>query len=253
MNSWAGLTLLGAVLDDQDMVSCGAMGYAIESEAIKEYYNDYYHQADLSTPQERGSAAAPLASSEVDPGGGAAPAAAEADPAHESDFPPGYGHHLVGILNDNGNVFGTFFNAEPRFIYEIQWLPLTPSLHYLGWDPAFGKAQWENMLAEQQSFTPGFTLEKLDPFWDHVALGYLMVNDPEGTVQTFERLWQDKSPIATAEADTPSSWATPISYYFMHAWRRLGTLAPDAWADQPTAAVYRHGGDGALTLVAWNP
>jgi hypothetical protein len=212
MNAWAGLALLGAALGDRAMTDCGAMGYAIEGEAIQEYWNDYHAWKDGPTA---------------------------------ANFPPGYGHPMVGILNDNGNVFGTFFNAQPRFIYGIQWLPLTPSLQYLGWDPAFGQAQWDAMVREQQAVEPDFSLSKLDGGWDLAALGYQMVNDPERTAQTFEDLWTKHDPIATGHVFTPTI------YYLLHAWRRLGTLAPDAWTDQPTACVYRKG--AALTLVAWNP
>ena len=213
MQSWGGLCLLGAVLGDTAMEDCGAMGYAIEGEATKEYWNDYY-------AWKQGPAAANL--------------------------PPGYGHPIVGIVGDSGNAFGTFFNGQPRFIYGIQWLPLTPALQFLGWDPAFGKVQWDNLLREQRAIDPKFALETLDGGWDHVALGYLMVNDPEKTAKTFETLWEAKSPIAT------NAQYNPVTYYLLHAWRALGTIDPEAWADQATACVYRKA-DGRETLVAWNP
>lgn len=212
MQSWTGLVLLGAALGDRAMTDCGAMGYAIEGEATREYWNDYYGWKD--------------------------PAAA--------NLPPSYGHPIVGIVGDSGNAFGTFFDGRPRFIYGIQWLPLSPGLQYVGADPVFGLRQWNELLREQSAKEPGFDLEKLDGGWDHVALGYLLLNDPVATTQRFETLFKAGHAMATKGP------YNPVTYWLMHGYRSSGTVDPACWTDQPTACVYRKP-DGARTVVAWNP
>jgi endoglucanase Acf2 len=42
MNSWAGIFLMGNALDDDAMTAAGAMGYAMESTAVNEYWEDIY-------------------------------------------------------------------------------------------------------------------------------------------------------------------------------------------------------------------
>jgi hypothetical protein len=212
MQSWTGLTLLGAALGDRAMTDCGAMGYAIEGEATREYWNDYYGWKD--------------------------PAAA--------NLPASYGHSIVGIVGDSGNAFGTFFDGRPRFIYGIQWLPLSPGLQYVGADPAFGLRQWNEMVREQRVKDPGFDLEKLDGGWDHVALGYLLLNDPVATTQRFEALYKAGHAMATKGP------YNPVTYWLMHGYRSAGTIDQTCWTDQPTACVYRKA-DGSRSVVAWNP
>ena len=42
VGSWAGMFFLGAALGDDEMFDTGAMGYAIETEAVHEYWNNAY-------------------------------------------------------------------------------------------------------------------------------------------------------------------------------------------------------------------
>src|SRR4051812_2834594 len=91
MQAWTGLFLLGVASQDKEMTAAGAMGWAVEESAIREYWNDYHGWKD--------------------------------GPA-QANFPPGYGHSIAGIVGDSGMSYGTFFNGEPRFIYGIQWLPI---------------------------------------------------------------------------------------------------------------------------------
>jgi endoglucanase Acf2 len=121
MQSWTGLFLLGEAMDDSAMAAAGAMGYAIERLAIKEYWNDYHGN--------------PAASAPVLGDGGTIPEA--------------YGHDMAGILFDNGPAFATFFSGEPAWVYGIQWLPVHPGMAYLGEDPAFSKAQMASMINDR--------------------------------------------------------------------------------------------------------
>ncbi len=121
IQSWTGLFLLGEAMQDAPMAAAGAMGYAMERLAIKEYWTDYHGN--------------PAASAPVLGDGGTLPEA--------------YGHDIVGILFDNGPAFATFFNGDPSWIYGIQWLPVHPGMAYLSEDPAFSKSQMASMVADR--------------------------------------------------------------------------------------------------------
>lgn len=121
IQSWSGLFLLGEAMNNSDMTAAGAMGYAIERLAVKEYWNDYHGN----------------------------PAATDPVPGDGGTLPAAYGHDMVGILFDGGPAFATFFNGDPAWMYGIQWLPIQPGLAYLGEDPAFSKAQMASMIADR--------------------------------------------------------------------------------------------------------
>jgi endoglucanase Acf2 len=225
MNAWAGVALLGAALHDDGMRDCGLMGYAIELEAIKEYWNDYYGWL----------------AEQKNPGGR----------AEAGNWPPGYKNSIASIISEGGNGFATFFSGSPYHIYGIQWLPLSPALQYLSWDPAFAKFQWETMRALQASKpkTPGFDIEELNEKdllnWSNVMIGYLIFADPDGISKRWEAMALENKP-ATQEK------TAPITYYLMHAYQSAGLLDASAWADQPTASVMKKA-DGTRNIVAWNP
>jgi endoglucanase Acf2 len=76
MNAWAGVGLLGAALGDEAMLAAGLMGYAIEGEATKEYWNNYHGwRAERDKP-----------------GSGAA----------AGNWPAGYRNSIVGIVAQGG-------------------------------------------------------------------------------------------------------------------------------------------------------
>lgn len=214
MQSWAGLFFLGDALLDREMTAAAAMGYAMESSATMEYWNDYYGWKNK--------------------GEGA-------------NFPPGYKHSIVGILGDSGMAFGTFFHGHPMFIYGIQWLPLSPALDYLGRDPEFARYQLDNMLREQAEAVPGFTFSKLGHDWGNVTLGYLLQFDPEDAAKRLQEFRDQKDPIAV-EAGT-----TGQTYYLAHALRQLGGVQWKDHTDAPSSTVYGKDNGAKISCVIYNP
>ncbi|MHC4253746.1 MAG: glycosyl hydrolase [Planctomycetota bacterium] len=144
MQSWAGLVLLGSALGDEEMVSCGAMGYAIEAEAVREYWNDYFGW-------KLGEEAA--------------------------NYPPQYKHSIVSVLRDRDIGYWTWFSGKPIHIYGIQWLPAWTYLQYLGRDPEFVSWQAKRMLVAQGKGTAA-TYSSLGADWGNVALGHALFGDP---------------------------------------------------------------------------
>ncbi|WP_309400394.1 discoidin domain-containing protein [Cerasicoccus maritimus] len=121
IQSWCGLFLLGEAMNDNDMLAAGAMGYAIERLAIKEYWVDYHGNPDATNPI----------------------------PADGGTLPAEYGHELAGIVFDSGPAYATFFSGDPGWMYGIQWLPIQPGLAYMGEDPAFAKSQMNSMIQDR--------------------------------------------------------------------------------------------------------
>ena len=91
IQAWGGIYLLGAMLGDDEMRDTGAMGWAIESSAMREYWMDV-----------RG-----------------------------ENLPEAYDKDVVGILFAWGPAYATYFSGDPGWIYGIQWLPISPLLEHL--------------------------------------------------------------------------------------------------------------------------
>jgi len=157
MQSWGGLFLLGLMLGDKGMMDAGAMGYAIEANATREYWFN----------------------------------------EHGDNWPPGYAHPVVGILFGGGQAYATYFSGDPAWIHGIQWLPISPFLTYLIRDPAFAAAQLKRMLADRKAKEGSDDVGTMGSSLGNVVLGYGALVDPEWTVIQFESLWDTQSPVVT--------------------------------------------------------
>jgi endoglucanase Acf2 len=202
MNAWGGLVLLGSAMGDSDMLSCGAMGYSIESEAIRCYWNNYYGWRDG---------------------------------ASASTWPASYQRAIVGILGDSGGVFGTFFSGAPQHVFGIEWLPDSPALYYLGHDPKFVRYQYDQLMQNLSQQKKETTLEQIGADWGSLVLGYLSFGDPEAAAEKFDQLWQSNDPIAHGSEETG------IIYYMTHNGTQNGVIAPGWHTNIPTGNVFRKG------------
>lgn len=212
MQSWGGLFLLGAALDDREMIAAGAMGWAVERSAVEEYWNNYYGWKK----DENG-----------------------------SNFPPSYSHTIGGIVGDQGLAFGTFFSGEPMHIYGIQWLPLSPALYYLGRDREFARHQFDQMMEEQAKKKPGFTFSDLKADWGDVTLGYMQFSDPDWAAAKMDELWDANDEIAHSKN------IAGLTYYMIHADSQLGPVDWSMHTDVPASLVYHKAGATNVTVVAY--
>jgi len=213
MQAWGGLFTLGHVMGDTNMLATGALGYAMESEAIAEYWNNYYGYRGGPT---------------------------------NGTFAPAYSNSIVGILFDDGNAYATYFSGDPGWIYGIQWLPISPFLNYTVRDPVFARCQYTNMMAlrDVEVGASTNTISRMGNALGNVILGYLQLFDPEQAIAIDTALWSAGDPVAN---DTFNSG---INYYFMHANRRLGVPRFDHHIGTPFSQVY--GSGTTLTYVAYN-
>jgi endoglucanase Acf2 len=207
MNSWCGLFLLGSMLNDDQMRAAGAMGYVMESAAVREYWFN----------------------------------------EHGDTWPAVYNRSVVGILWDNGQDYQTYFGLNPIYIHGIQWLPLSPGSSYLAQNSAFAQQQFNNMLTEQQASMGSNSISSMGSQWGSYALWYALQFNPDYVAAQIDQLYAANDPVAT----DPTYAGT--TYYFTHAYRKLGAIQWGQHFSVPTSAVYYNTNSGQYTYVAYNP
>ncbi|MGH8046044.1 MAG: glycosyl hydrolase, partial [Chthoniobacterales bacterium] len=114
MNSWVGLYLLGAMMNDSQMTAAGAMGYAMESRTVNEYWQDLNEDV------------------------------------HPSVFTAAGASMVWG---DNF-TYGTYFDDDPAWVYAIQYVPAIHWLNYLvptGKESVIA-SKYQGMWTERTSF-----------------------------------------------------------------------------------------------------
>ena len=156
MQSWGGLFLLGTMLHDKPMTAAGAMGYAMESRAVREYWFN----------------------------------------EHKDNFAPNFGHSITGMVWSGGNLYGTYFSGDPAWIYGIQWLPMSPMLSYLVRDPAYAKRSFDAMLAERQNKEGSAEISRMGSALGNVVLGEAAQINPDWAVAQMDALWDANDPAA---------------------------------------------------------
>lgn len=259
MQSWAGLFLLGGALSNDGMQQAGAMGFAMESCAVNEYWQDI----------------------------------------HETNFPPGYTREGNGILTADSYAYATYFSGDPAWVYGIQYVPSQHWLNYLcRSQPATVASKWQAMWTERTNYVAGFpawdaVTEFPDGRWvkyglkvysakgivpagnpapdvnpaqwqiqvdgsrsepdilngglGHCLLVYQGLWDPETAVAEFDEYFTDNKEIATNNTDAGST------YYLIHSSRQLGNQDYTHTTGIPTSAVYLNPVTGVRTFVVYNP
>lgn len=140
IGSWAGMFFLGSVLGDDNMLATGAMGYAIETEAFHEYWNNSY---GWKNPD-------------------------------QSNWPESYKPTICSVIRDRDMGAWTWFSGEPIHIYGIQWLPVWTHCYYFGRHKDHAAFQFEQMMLKQGKGKGALTYADLDADWGQVAIGYAL-------------------------------------------------------------------------------
>ena len=141
----------------------------------------------------------------------------------------GYWRHLWWSMTDPVEMFG------------INWLPIGPHSHYLGWDPTYAHENWNYMLdardraASIEDPTAGFL-----GGWEPTAYGYRAFSDASAAAD----LMDEALPVA------PGGNSTPFIYNYVHFMEMAGVVETDVVADAPFAQVFADGEQ--RTYVAYN-
>ena len=148
-------------------------------------------------------------------------------------FPTGYPHVAIGMVWGGKGVHSTWFGADPEFIHGINILPLTGGSLYLGRDPGYVVANYDEIVAERN----GPPIVWKDVLWQYLALG-----DPARALSAY---YADPTyePFDGESRAHTLHWLTDL--------KKMGHVEPAITADVPTYAVFRDAA-GDLTYVAHN-
>jgi len=161
MLGWAGLHLLGLALDDADMAAAGAMGYAMESRAILEYWFDW----------------------------------------RDTNWSANYDHEVVGMIWSGGQLYGTYFSGDPAWVHGIQWLPAGPWLDYLIEDPDLAPRQLAVLRRDRAAKEGSGTISAMGPSLGNVILGYMALAQPDAAIKEINALVAADDPVTTDHPD----------------------------------------------------
>ncbi|MEU4366071.1 glycosyl hydrolase [Micromonospora chersina] len=150
----------------------------------------------------------------------------------DENFPAGFGHRTVGMVWGDGGSYSTWFSAAPEMIQGINMLPITGGHFYLGNDPAYVKANYNELVTNKG----GPPTVWQDILWEFLALG-----DGDQALQNFRA----NSTFASEEGESKAH-----TFHWIRNLAALGTVDPTVTANHPLAKVFRKG--TARTYVASN-
>lgn len=166
MNFWTGAFLLGTLMEDSEMQSMAAFGYATESRACQEYYFDWDNE----------------------------------------NFRPFFNKPVVGILRGGAVEFTTFFGSEPFKPPFIQKIPMTTGSYYQVENPAGAKQEWDAIRAILAGEIEGWSAQDFWAEYANVFLKWTALFDPEYTAAKYEQLWTGGHRIAHDKHDSPDAY-----------------------------------------------
>jgi len=254
MNSWVGLFLMGNALNDNAMTAAGAMGYATESVAVNEYWEDIY----------------------------------------QTNFPATYGQTMNGILGAGSLAFATYFDGDPAWVYAIQMVPQNHWNNYLVRNKAYSFVQitnmwndrihWQPQWSNNVAYASGTWVKNNGFIWS--ANGNIAAGQPPPSFTNTN--WSEQANISTSTAQDLGaypgnyilSWQamfdpddvaalfaasyltngavtsdvtySGITYYLTHALRGLGEQDTNCYSDIPTSQIYYNSRTGVRTAVIFN-
>lgn len=152
MQAWGGVILLGAALDDTEMLNAGLFGYTVEAKATAEYWFDR-HRRNIDYTK--------------------------------------YKHPYCCNLTMQGVGWWTWFSGDPVWMHSIQWLPTSPILtNYLSEDLGFARWDYTEMykgkeIGNYEAAEKGLGDES---GLGNVCLSYLALFDADSAAHVWERM-----------------------------------------------------------------
>ena len=124
----------------------------------------------------------------------------------------------------------------------IQWLPVSPSLYYLGRDPEFVRYQYDSCLKWMAADSKPSTLLSIGQDWANVLQGFLLFGEPAAVCEQMDD---------PANASFTAKENAGLAYFMAHAGVQIGTVAWDWHTSIPTSSVFHNG--NKINAVIWNP
>ncbi len=201
--AWAGEYLWGLATGNAIYRDAGIWGFTLEVNAIEQYWFDY----DQDNWAE--------------------------------DYDPG----VTGMVWGNAYTYGTYFSGNPSCIYGIHWLPVSPVLTYLGYDPAIAARINSDYRRDEAAYQAKLAAEgrpDADPEgWFHITWPFAALSDPQSVISQ----WED-SKLPDDERFN--------SYWFVQNMSAKGSRTTDIWSSNWTGyQVFQKG--TTYSAVIWNP
>lgn len=166
---------------------------------------------------------------------------------HGDNWSANYKAPSVGMVWSGGQLNGTYFSDDPAWTFGIQWLPMSPALAYLVEDPAFARASLRAMFDARRAKKGSADISGMGAALGNVILAQAAQVNPDWAASQLDELWDKNDPVAH-DNDTPG-----LTYYFTHANRSLGQIAPEYSLSLPLSRVYFNPATKATTYIAFNP
>ncbi len=150
----------------------------------------------------------------------------------EGDIYPGdFQHEEVGMVWGNGGAYSTWFSSAPEQIQGINLLPVTGGHLYLGYDPAYVRANYQEMLTQSGKTQP--------VIWTDIWYEYRALGDPAAALADFRANNSFTSEEGESKAHT---------FHWIRNLAALGTVDTTVTSDNPLSSVFVK--NGARTYVA---
>ncbi|WP_354644764.1 glycosyl hydrolase [Kitasatospora camelliae] len=154
------------------------------------------------------------------------------DSSHQN-YPSTFPHDEVGMVWGDGGAYATWFSSAPEQIQGINLLPVTGGHLYLGYDPAYVKADYQDMLTNSGHTRP--------TIWTDIWYEFLALGDGDKALAAFRADNSFTSEEGESKAHT---------FHWIRNLAALGTVDTAVTADSPLASVFVK--NGARTYVAAN-
>lgn len=160
IQGWGGVWMLGAALQDQQMLEAGIMGYTLETRAASEYWFDKKRR--------------------------------------NIDYTK-YKHPYCCNLTMQGVGWWTWFSGDPVWMHSIQWLPISPILtNCFSEDLAFARWDYTQMYAAKEVKNYEAAQGGLgdESGLGNVCLSYLSLFDADSAIHVWNRMDAMGKPLA---------------------------------------------------------
>jgi endoglucanase Acf2 len=201
LNAWAGLVLWGEATGDRRLRDLGMFLFTSEIASINQYWFDLDQQV----------------------------------------LAPEYGKPFASMVFGGKYAYNTWWTQEPRQIFGINLLPITPASTYLGAKPEYVKSLVDALPAEVKAYNSrGRSDGTPADYWQDIVASYAALGDPEAGFA----LWNRRGSVEDGETRSHT-------LYWLSSLKEMGTPDLTVTADTPLYAVFKDK-SGARTYLAYN-
>ena len=201
VNAWAGLVLWGEATGNRRLRDLGIYLLTTEIASINQYWFDLDRQV----------------------------------------LAPEYGKPFASMVFGGKYAFNTWWTQEPRQIFGINLLPITPASTYLGAKPEYVRNLVAALPADVKAYQArGMSDGTPADIWQDVIASYAALGDPEAGFA----LWNRRGSVEAGETRSRT-------LHWLSSLREMGTPDFTVTADTPLYAVFKDE-TGRRTYLAYN-